>query len=58
MRQLLEDLRGKAEVEVLLAGDTARSEEPASAPRPVAPAAGTAVVPPASAAAAAPGKTS
>ncbi|MDP3802166.1 peptidylprolyl isomerase [Brevundimonas sp.] len=46
VRQLLEDLRGKAEIDVLLARDAARSQEPASAPpaaeaqpAPVAPAA-------------------
>lgn len=36
VRQLLEELRGKAEVELLLPGDTVRSEEPASAPPPSA----------------------
>lgn len=39
VRQLLEELRGKAQVDVLLNGDAARSQEPASAPAPVAPAA-------------------
>jgi peptidyl-prolyl cis-trans isomerase C len=38
VRQLLEELRGKAEVDVLLNGDAARPQEPASAP--AAPAAG------------------
>ena len=32
VRQLLEELRGKAEVDVLLNGDAARPQEPASAP--------------------------
>ena len=36
VRQLLEQLRGKAKVDVLLEGDPARSQEPASAPRPAA----------------------
>jgi peptidyl-prolyl cis-trans isomerase C len=45
VRQLLEELRGKAEVEVLLPGDTPRSQEPASAPRPPAPSAGTSAAP-------------
>ncbi|MBU4238428.1 MAG: peptidylprolyl isomerase [Alphaproteobacteria bacterium] len=40
VRQLLEQLRGKAKVDVLLAGETAgRNEEPASAPPPAAPSA-------------------
>ena len=34
MRQLLEQLRGKAKVDSLLEGDAAGSQEPASAPRP------------------------
>ena len=42
VRQLLEQLRGKAKVDVLLEGDSAPSQEPASAPRtsaaPVTPA--------------------
>jgi peptidyl-prolyl cis-trans isomerase C len=59
VRQLLEELRGKAEVEVLLPGDTPRSQEPASAPRPPAAAAGApAASPPAVAAAPAPVKAS
>ena len=57
VRQLLEQLRGKAEVEVLLNGESA-SPEPASAPAPAAgPAAGS-TVPAPSAAAAAPAKAS
>ncbi|RZJ05964.1 MAG: peptidylprolyl isomerase [Brevundimonas sp.] len=36
VRQLLEQLRGKAKVDVLLEGDAAGSQEPASAPRPSA----------------------
>lgn len=53
VRQLLEELRGKAEVEVLLPGDTPRSEEPASAAAPAtaAPAAPAAAAPAAAAAA-------
>ncbi|KQY77113.1 MULTISPECIES: peptidylprolyl isomerase [unclassified Brevundimonas] len=45
VRQLLEQLRGKAKVDILLEGDAARTQEPASAPRsavapaPAAPAA-------------------
>ena len=34
VRQLLEQLRGKAKVDILLEGDRAGSQEPASAPRP------------------------
>jgi peptidyl-prolyl cis-trans isomerase C len=45
VRQLLEELRGKAEVENLLPGDTPRSQEPASAPRPPAASAGTPAAP-------------
>jgi peptidyl-prolyl cis-trans isomerase C len=56
VRRLLEQLRGKAEVDVLLADEPAgaRPEEPASAPAPapVAPAAPPAVSPPAAAPAA------
>ena len=44
VRQLLEQLRGKAEVEVLLNGDSA-SQEPASAPRTAAPAAPAQIAP-------------
>ena len=36
VRQLLEQLRGKARVDVLLEGDAAQPQEPASAPRPAA----------------------
>ena len=36
VRQLLEQLRGKAKVDVLLEGDGAPSQDPASAPRPAA----------------------
>ena len=57
VRQLLEQLRGKAKVDVLLEGDTAQSQEPASAPRP-APSAGTPVPPPAAATVPAAAKTS
>ncbi|GAA0642558.1 peptidylprolyl isomerase [Brevundimonas lenta] len=39
VRELLENLRGKAKVEVLLGSEGANSPEPASAPRPAAPAA-------------------
>ena len=38
VRQLLEELRGKARVDVLLSGEGAPTEEPASAPRSAAPA--------------------
>lgn len=61
VRQLLEELRGKAEVENLLPGDTPRSQEPASAPRPPAASAGTPAAPaspPAAAVAPAPRKAS
>jgi peptidyl-prolyl cis-trans isomerase C len=61
VRQLLEELRGKAEVENLLPGDTPRSQEPASAPRPPAASAGTPAAPaspPAATAAPAPRKAS
>ena len=54
VRQLLEQLRGKAEVEILLNGDST-SREPASAPPAAAPPAGGAVAPaPAAATAPAP----
>lgn len=46
VRQLLEQLRGKAKVDILLEGDAAQSQEPASAPRPAPTAPATA--PPAS----------
>lgn len=58
IRQLLEELRGKAKIEVLLESGGARTQEPASAPRapaggaapaPAAPAAAGQVVPPAAA---------
>ena len=38
VRQLLEELRGKAKVDVLLAQEAGRSQEPASAPPTPAPA--------------------
>ncbi|MEJ6789734.1 peptidylprolyl isomerase [Brevundimonas sp. BR2-1] len=41
VRQLLEQLRGKARVDILLEGDAAGSQEPASAPRRAAAAAAT-----------------
>ena len=55
VRQLLEELRGKARVENLLPGDTPRSQEPASAPGSSAPAPAS---PPPVAAAPAPRKAS
>ncbi|WP_332661096.1 peptidylprolyl isomerase, partial [Brevundimonas sp.] len=55
VRQLLEQLRGKAKVDILLEGDAGGSQEPASAPRPAATPAPAAPVPaPAAAPVAAP----
>lgn len=56
VRQLLEQLRGKARVDVLLEGDAAQSQEPASASRPAA--AAPAKAAPAAAIAPAPAKSS
>jgi len=56
VRQLLEQLRGKARVDVLLEGDAAQPQEPASAPRPAA--AAPAKAAPAAAIAPAPAKSS
>jgi peptidyl-prolyl cis-trans isomerase C len=54
VRQLLEELRGKAKVDVLLTGEGAPTQEPASAPRPAAPPAAASTPAPAPAPAAAP----
>lgn len=46
VRQLLEELRGKAKVDVLLNGEGAPTEEPASAPRAASPAPAASAAPP------------